>query len=230
MQETQVKNWLRADNEGKRPFFHGAEAGLPVIAMAHYLAIETSDEQKALAVNFINEALSFELWVTNEVINPFGYARQYVKATNEELPRTAFFLPHHNETGYWWQGENARLASLATAVFKAQSVLNTEMKLVIQQFAWDQMNWVLGVNPYNVCMLHGAGRNNPDYKEDGKSMNYLGGICNGITAGFDDESDIAFRPLPYDDDPAQRWRWSEQWLQHGGWMIPAMAYSSALSY
>lgn len=223
-----VHNWLRADADGKRPFFHGAEAGLPVIAMAHYLTIEKDDKKIAEASNFIKQALSFEVWVTNEVNNPFGYARQYVKATNEEQPRTAFFLPHQNETGYWWQGENARLASLATAVFKAQNVLDADLKLETQQFGWDQINWVLGINPFNVCMLHGAGRNNPDYQEDGKSMNYLGGICNGITGGFDDEQDIAFRPLPYDDDPSQRWRWSEQWLQHGGWMIPAMAYSLEL--
>ncbi len=221
-------NWLRADSEGNRPFFHGAEAGLPVIAMTHYLSIEDDATRINAAKSFIVNALSFELWVTNEVNNPFGYARQYVKATNEATARTAFFLPHNNETGYWWQGENARLASLATAAFKAQSVLSKELQVHTQQYGLDQMNWVLGINPYNVCMLHGAGRNNPDYKEDGKSMNYLGGICNGITGGFDDESDIAFRPMPYDNDPAQRWRWSEQWLQHGGWMIPAMAYSSVL--
>ncbi len=228
MNNANGKNWLRADAEGKRPFFHGAEAGLPVIAMTHYLTIEDEPNRIAEAKFFISEALGFELWVTNQVMNPFGYARQLVKATNEAEPRTAFFLPHQNETGYWWQGENARLASLATAMLKAQSVLNKEMKQVTQAYADDQINWILGLNPYNVCMLHGAGRNNPDYKEGGKSMNYLGGICNGITAGFDDEGDIAFRPLPYDEDPAQRWRWSEQWLQHGGWMIPAIAYASLL--
>ena len=45
--------------------------------------------------------------------NPFGYARQYVKDPGGK--RAAFFMPHRNETGYWWQGENARLASLAAA-------------------------------------------------------------------------------------------------------------------
>ncbi|WP_439183243.1 glycoside hydrolase family 9 protein [Carboxylicivirga taeanensis] len=219
-------SWLRADNEGKRPYFHGAEAGLPVLAMAHYIALETDSQRVETARHFISEALNFELWVTNEVNNPFGYARQLVKASDEVDVRTAFFIPHQNETGYWWQGENARIASLATAAFKAQGVLSEAMQSETRQYAIDQINWVLGLNPYDVCMLHGAGRNNPDYKEDGKSMNYLGGICNGITAGFTDEHDIAFRPLPYDEDPAQRWRWSEQWLQHGGWMIPALAYLS----
>ncbi|MCG8580363.1 MAG: glycoside hydrolase family 9 protein [Bacteroidales bacterium] len=221
-------NWLRADDEGRRPYFHGAEAGLPVIVMMHYLSIETDEDRIASVKAFINKSIAFELAITNEVLNPFGYARQYVKAVNEDMPRSAFFLPHQNETGYWWQGENARLASLATAMLKAQEVLDAETKVLAANYAYNQINWVFGLNPYNVCMLHGAGRNNPDYKEGGKSMNYIGGICNGITAGFDDEADIAFRPLPYDNDPAQRWRWSEQWLQHGGWMIPAIAYTARL--
>ncbi len=225
--DTNFNNWLRADDTGQRPYFHGAEAGLPVIAMMHYMGIETDKERLTLAKGFVNRSVAYELAITNEVINPFGYARQYVKAVNEDKPRSAFFIPHKNETAYWWQGENARLASLATAMFKAQNVLDDKVKLAAVNLAYDQINWVLGLNPYNVCMLHGAGRNNPDYKEDGKSMNYLGGICNGITGGFDDESDIAFRPLPYDNDPAQRWRWSEQWLQHGGWMIPAIAYTAS---
>ncbi|MBK3518468.1 glycoside hydrolase family 9 protein [Carboxylicivirga marina] len=226
MNQGAVKGWLRVDDSGQRPYFHGAEAGLPVIAMGRYLSIESEEERTKSVKAFINQSICFEIAVTNEVTNPFGYARQYVKAVDEEQSRTAFFLPHANETGYWWQGENARLASLATAMFMAQDVLEEDLQAKAKAYAAEQINWVFGLNPYNVCMLHGAGRNNPDYKEDGKSMNYLGGICNGITGGFDDESDIAFRPLPYDKDPAQRWRWSEQWLQHGGWMIPAIAYSA----
>ncbi|TRX70964.1 glycoside hydrolase family 9 protein [Carboxylicivirga sp. M1479] len=228
MSDEACANWLRADDAGNRPFFHGAEAGLPIIAMCHYANIEQDNERKQQATAFIRQSVDFELCITKLVHNPFGYARQYVKAVNEESARDAFFITHVNETGYWWQGENARLASLATAMFKAQPFLSDVVKAESINYAYDQMNWILGLNPYDVGMLHGAGYNNPDYKEDGKSMNYLGGICNGITAGFDNENDIAFRPMPYDEDPAQRWRWSEQWLQHGGWMIPAMAYSTTV--
>lgn len=219
-------NWLRSDEGAERPFFHGAEAGLPIIALSHYLTIEKDAELATKTSDVIVKLIQFELSITNAVNNPFGYARQYVKAVDEAKARASFFIPHKNETGYWWQGENARIASLATAVYKAQPLLSDNLKSDSQEYAQNQLNWVLGLNPYNVCMLHGAGRNNPDYKEDGKSMNYLGGICNGITAGFDEESNIAFRPQPYDNDPAQRWRWSEQWLQHGGWFLPALAYSA----
>ncbi|NME70059.1 glycoside hydrolase family 9 protein [Flammeovirga aprica] len=220
-------NWLRADEKGERPFFHGAEAGLPIIAMTHYLSIEKKASAKKKALAFINKSVNFELAITAQTTNPFGLSRQFVKATNEDKPRAAFFIPHQNETKYWWQGENARLASLATAMYKAIPYLSDKkVKQSAKQFASNQTNWILGLNPYNVCMLQGVGFNNPDYIEQGVSYNYDGGVCNGITAGFKDESDIAFRPMPYENDPAQRWRWSEQWLQHGGWMIPAVAYAA----
>ncbi|MCU4176146.1 glycoside hydrolase family 9 protein [Carboxylicivirga sp. N1Y90] len=224
MDDERMSNWLRADDEGLRPFFHGAEAGLPIIALNEYYGIETDADNKQATMTAINKMVQFELNITNEVNNPFGYARQYVKAVNEDEPRSAFFLPHQNESGYWWQGENARLASLATALLKVQALLSDELKGEAKAYAANQINWILGLNPYNMCMLEGAGRNNPIYKEEGISYNYRGGVCNGITAGFEDESDLGFMPMPYNDDPAQRWRWSEQWLQHGGWLMPALAH------
>ncbi|TCC14580.1 glycoside hydrolase family 9 protein [Kribbella sindirgiensis] len=48
-------------------------------------------------------------------------------------------------------------------------------------FAEDQMAWILGRNPYDVCMLQGRGRNNPEYYSD--FPNLPGGIVNGITSG-----------------------------------------------
>ena len=61
----------------------------------------------------------------------------------------------------------------------------------------DQLDWILGLNPFDMCMLDGAGRNNPEYHETGGNLNYRGGVCNGITGG-DDETDIAFMPPAYD--------------------------------
>jgi hypothetical protein len=52
-------------------------------------------------------------------------------------------------------------------------------------------------------------------------------VASGITSGFDDEHDIALLPPPYDKDPAQDWRWSEQWLPHGAWLVLALAAQQA---
>ncbi|WP_164831602.1 hypothetical protein, partial [Salinivibrio socompensis] len=46
---------------------------------------------------------------------------------------------------------------------------------------------------------------------------------NGITAGMEDETQIAFNPMPYCDDMAQNWRWGEQWLPHASWFMLAIS-------
>ncbi len=217
------KGWWRADEKGERPYFHGSEAGLPIIALCRYLDFETDKKFKTIAINTIRKSIDFELSISSDVNNPYGYPRQYVKAVNEDKKRAAFFLPHHNETGYWWQGENARLASIASAFFIARPYMTDEQNSIAVKFAMDKINWILGLNPYDVCMVDGIGFNNPDYKEGHESLNFKGCTANGITAGFTDETDIAFMPLPENDDPAQAWRWSEQWMPHGSWLMLAVA-------
>lgn len=220
-----VEGYWRADDNNLRPYFHAAEAGLPIISLVRYLEVEKDILNRNKAIQAIAKAVNFELSVTSQVNNPFGYARQYVKATNEEEKRTAFFIPQNNETGYWWQGENARLASLATALYMAQPYINESKRSNALVYASNQINWILGLNPYDMCMLDGIGRNNPKYTEGDGELNVKGCVCNGITAGFGDESNISFRPEPYGNDPSHKWRWAEQWLQHGSWLMLAIASS-----
>ncbi len=212
--------WL--SDEKNRPFFHGTEAGLPLIAISRYLEIEKKPEQIEIAVNSIRKSVDFEIDITNEVHNPFGYPRQYVKATNEKKSRASFFVPHNNETGYWWQGENSRITSLVTAFRMVEKYLNKEQINETNKINANCINWIFGLNPYDVSMFEGYGHNNPEYLEP-ENLNFRGGVCNGITAGFTNETDIAFMPQPQNEDPAQRWRWSEQWMPHGSWLMLALA-------
>jgi hypothetical protein len=218
------RGWWRADHRGERPFYHAAEAGLPVISLLRYSEIESDESRRILALAAIRESLRFELALTTEIPNPFGYARQYVRPVGG-AKRSAFFIPHRNESGYWWQGENARLASLAAAARLAAARME-EIGLSpgsahsLEAYARDQLNWILGCNPFDTCMLHGFGRNNPEYET--KFPNAFGGICNGITAGVDDEQDIAFLPDRYAQQGEHRWRWSEQWIPHAAWYLLAV--------
>lgn len=218
VQEGPWRGHFKVDG-GTRPFFHGAEAGLPVVALVRYHGLESEAGRKARVVACVKGALAFELAVTREVPNPFGYARQLVQDVGG-TPRTAFFLPHANESGYWWQGENARLASLATAAHLAAALAPDQAK-ALKAYAQAQIDWILGCNPYDLCMLQGRGRNNPVYLPE--NPNAPGGVANGITSGFSDERDIAYMPHPQADDPAQNWRWSEQWSLHPTWLALALA-------
>ncbi|HCH2591998.1 chitobiase [Vibrio parahaemolyticus] len=222
MSDEQMQHFWSANQDGSRPYFHAAEAGLPVIALCEYLAIEDDSVPTESVKRIVNRACEFEIKISNKVTNPFGYPRQYVKGVNESK-RDAFFVAHNNESGYWWQGENARLGSLATMAYLAQPhIASQEIQQQLSVFAQDALNWIVGLNPYDMCMLDGHGRNNPDYLPQYGFFNAKGGVCNGITGGFEDEEDIAFNPPAQKDDMLQNWRWGEQWIPHGAWYLLAI--------
>ncbi|EOX4463701.1 glycoside hydrolase family 9 protein [Vibrio alginolyticus] len=222
MSDEQIQHFWSANQDGSRPYFHAAEAGLPVIALCEYLLIEDDSARAESVKRIVNLACEFEITISNKVINPFGYPRQYVKGVNESK-REAFFVAHNNESGYWWQGENARLGSLATMAYLAQPhIASQDVQQQLSVFAQDALNWIVGLNPYDMCMLDGHGRNNPDYLPQYGFFNAKGGVCNGITGGFEDEEDIAFNPPAQKEDVLQNWRWGEQWIPHGAWYLLAI--------
>jgi len=89
----------------------------------------------------------------------------------------------------------------------------------LRAFARNQIDWIMGRNPFDVCMMQGKGRNEPFYGWYG--MNSPGGVANGVTSGFDDEDDLDSLPEPWASDGRHRWRWSEQWLPHAAWLMAA---------
>ncbi|GAB3923073.1 glycoside hydrolase family 9 protein [Kribbella albertanoniae] len=206
--------WFRADEQG-RPYFHAAEPGLPILALLRFADVFDDSAARESALR----AMSDIIRRTDSVPNPFGYPRTLVQPLGEE-PRESFFFPHANETGYWWQGENAAIASLSTAASACARIAETaEDRERLTTFADDQLAWITGRNPFDICMLQGRGRNNPDYASD--FPNFPGGIVNGITAGWSDEQDIAF--LPPDAPEGDAWRWAEQWIPHTAWFLLATA-------
>ncbi|WP_405578644.1 glycoside hydrolase family 9 protein [Streptomyces sp. NBC_01190] len=211
--------WFRADEEG-RPFFHAAEAGLPVLALLRFAEVLPRVPEAGAAADLAVEAMLDTLDRSGSVPNPFGYPRQRVRPAGG-TDRDAFFFPHANETGYWWQGENAGIASLAAAASgcgRLARVPEPDRERLLG-FADDQLAWITGRNPFDASMLQGRGRNTVDYASD--FPNLPGGIVNGITSGWADEDDIAF--LPADAPEGDGWRWAEQWIPHTGWFLLAVA-------
>ncbi|MFW5775528.1 MAG: glycoside hydrolase family 9 protein [Chitinivibrionales bacterium] len=151
----------------------------------------------------------------------------YVDPNAPEEPvegATSFFQPHTNETGYWWQGENARLGSMAAAILWAEMTLDPGFRIGnddASNLALSQIDWILGKNPYAMCMMYGYGKTNyPDYTGIEAFPNIKGGICNGITSDMENETDIEYMPHGNTTDD---WRWTEQWLPHNAWFLFASA-------
>jgi hypothetical protein len=200
------------------------DAGLPLVSLLLYLDI-ADEPARARVLEAAKRSLLFELGVTGEVTNPFGYSRQLVWSKGGGR-RTGFFFPHDTETAPWWQGENARLGSMAAAARLAARVFahGADFRAKLVAFGERQLDWILGLNPFDACLLHGHGRNNLAYMffDSYEYTNAPGGIPNGITAGYKDEKDIDFG-LHYaqtgkDDD----WRWGEEWLPHAAWYLYAV--------
>ncbi len=208
-----------------RPYFHASDSGLPFVALMGYYTLLTCENEKERIYQFLKKTFSDLLKRAKEVVNPFMLSRQRMRSVGKSS-YTNFFIPHENETGYWWQGENARLASEATACKMMGTIVasregENEFFNALNQFGQSQIDFIFGCNPYNICMMNGHGRNNPQYEKN--SPNALGGICNGITSGFIDEMDVDFLPSSVADRGDHRWRWSEQWIPHATWMIFALS-------
>jgi hypothetical protein len=218
----EYRNYWRAD-EADRPFFHASDAGLPLVSLLAYHEIANEPDRERVHAT-VKKSLRFELKVTSEIPNPFGLSRQYIQDKSGRR-RTSFFFPHNTEASPWWQGENARLASLACAARLAVPLFDVDPRFQrqLQAFAADQLNWILGLNPFDACMLDGSGRNNPEYLyfNSYAYANCPGGICNGITSGLRNEENIEFHlSIPGEDHD---WRWAEQWLPHASWYLLAVA-------
>lgn len=231
----EMGGWL-VEKESSRPFYHASDSGLIIVSLLHYFAVESDPGRKAQVARLLMRALENELARASDIFNPFKLSRQLVQSADGGDIRCSFFVPHNNETGYWWQGENARLASMACAAQLAAAAADelsvtagdridsdyvSEFAIRLKSFADAQLDWILGCNPFDICMLHGSGRNNPRYEPH--CPNAPGGICNGITGGFVDEFDIDFLPEDLEGRSDHRWRWSEQWIPHASWFLLALS-------
>lgn len=223
---------LREDKNGKayltvkeeQPFFHAADEGMPVMALLEYAAIELNRGKSLKAKLTCEKLMRSLLERTKAVQNPFGYPRMLVKA-GEEGNREQFFFPHQTSVSPWWQGDNARILSLSAAARNmAYYTENAEFAGELNRFADNQINWIMGLNPFDSCMMEGYGKNNVAYFFDGRYdfINCPGGICNGITSGAEDEESIALIRKPT-EKIHDNWRWAEQWIPHVSWFICAQA-------
>ena len=225
------QGWFVSDDD-ERPFYHGAEAGLPIIALVDYLAIERNRQITSKTKRTIKLSLDYQLALNSQVANPFNLARKTYKTYKDgqySKQQEGFFMPHANETNDGWQGENASMASLTAAAIWGGKITHPDTRGAfginneLATFAQSQIDWIMGKNPYQVTMLYGFGVNNsPHAKSAGIMLN--GGISNGITGATlsAEGQGITWAEGP-DENNA---RWVEQWLQNSTWYLLAMTAMS----
>ena len=175
--------------------------------------------------------MRYEAYITDDTANPFGYPRYTWKDADDQL-QTRFFFPHESTVSPWWQGENARLGSLSVAAqYVADATRDQALEKRLRLYAQQCIDWIVGLNPFNVCMVHGFGHQNARYFAQGRyRLQCPGGIVNGVTSHMADEEGIMFLS-DIDQGVDDNWRWGEQWIPHSSWYLYALAmkYHNVLS-
>ena len=206
-----------------RPFYSAADEGMPLIALLQYAQVEPNAGEAEAARVLAEEIFRYQLQLTDSVPNPFGYPR--MECLDGDTIHAKFFFSHQSTAAPWWQGDNARLGSLsAAAAMLGRTTRDKVLAARCRRMAQDTLDWIMGCNPFDSCMIEGYGYHNIQYFYLGRYdfLNCPGGICNGITSGLHDEDGIEFVTQPT-EEVNDNWRWAEQWIPHASWYLYAMA-------
>ena len=181
--ETDGHVWLAAD-DGERSWFHASDEGLPGLALLLLAEYESRPRRAQRASSLPNSSAS-RLALDASRSNPFGYPRHWIKLAGSSPARSGSFRTTTSRAtgGRARTPESASLATLLLAA--AEAMPDRDWAPTARDAADSHVSWILGRNPFDVCMLQGYGRNNPPYHPG--FHNAPGGVCNGITSGFDDE-------------------------------------------
>ena len=66
----ELGHYWSANDDGSRPYYHAAEAGLPVLALLEYLGVEPDQERRARVNAVVQQALAAELALAARAGNP----------------------------------------------------------------------------------------------------------------------------------------------------------------
>ena len=203
--------------------------GVPAAALALYCkkAPKTGTTEIALAV--------LQKWTAGikELSNsPFGIV---------PFAKGVFFCPRFKpingaKRNYYVWGQNSQYLSDAWALYQAAQLLNDP---AARRLADRQMDWVLGLNKLNLCMMEGCGSYNPPQWLHSWGMDHMAGtvpgaVANGITRPMDnppsaDEPwyDLAdFSGKPYKLD----YTTTESWEPHSAFFILSVTARSELNH
>lgn len=200
--------WYR--NLSKNDFFRSSrDSGLPLVALyeaVNFFADDPGLRERCLAAMRLH---CFEYVLPMTKANPFGAipfglftgqptAEKYRPLGGELTYR--YFVPAKN---WIYAGLTSHLLSYGVGLTLAAEILNEP---ALADLGRRQVEWVMGGNPKNSCLMTGEGINNP-YPHSRFLGLIPGGIMNGICGLEDDEPFL-------DLDNMMDWRTTEYWSPH----------------
>ncbi len=117
---------------------------------------DKTSREKALAV--ITKYLDYQLKVSKEVANPFQYPRQTFRINNKI--QNGFFIPHEMKAAGGGREKMQNRFHRDGDAQRRQTCLPEKNTLGVRadiaEYVCSLINWELGNNPYQVCMMYGG--------------------------------------------------------------------------
>lgn len=211
-----AEGWFASKPQGEPEYRIVDEGTIPACLASFALAqpaSELSDKVKDALRNYFLRSLRL-------ADNPFGIVRGYTGAE-------PFYFKSRDE---WFGGSNSMYCSVAWTARLAAQVFkdDAEFSAKLRDHADNQMHWILGMNPLNLCMLEGKGtssriRYHHLYAEiPGHERGAVPGeIPNGVIRepGNADRPWFDFRPPGGSPPSAES---CEPWLPHNAYYLLAL--------
>ena len=199
-----VKSLLQSQKpNGAMPGDTGDHGDVAAAAVTLFALQYDDDPLRESVVDAMRRYLDFCLTRTD---NPFGLSRQ-----GTEEPEASFF---HPTVGL---GVNFWILSRAWAALLIHQLTHDSRALA---YATDQIDWVLGKNPLNLCMFEGQGGLNPPRYHHRYNMiagHERGAVPGAIANGMVRDMGLVDRPgfdMSRGGNRSPSFRTSEPWLVH----------------
>ncbi|MBN1274160.1 MAG: glycoside hydrolase family 9 protein [Candidatus Aminicenantes bacterium] len=186
------------------------DLGLVPAALAEFLRVFPSSSLKPEIQQSLEKF--FLLWDTQRVA-PFHIPK---------WDKDHIFYPYH--PGEWYAGQNSMYLSLAWAGFCMENSLPHPLAQEAEIRAYGCLDWILGANPLEICMMEGAGtihlaRYHHRYEsiDNGLYGHVPGAICNGYVRASPSSD------TPFLDIAGNAWQTNEPWLPHNAYFLLALS-------
>ncbi len=203
-----------AGSPGGKPAYGVVDDGLPAAALGRWTEWYPEDAFVESARESLKRYVGYVQAISH---NPLGIAKVHTQKHD------AWFFPFAKD-GDWHVGQNSQYLSDAWAALVAHRVTGESRALEV---ALDQINWVLGCNPYGICMMQGHGRVNSPTAHHRYNMivgqpqgAVPGSVFNGIVR-FNAANDIPLWDLIPHGTP--RYECNEPWLPHNAYYLFAVS-------
>jgi len=183
------------------------DQGLPAAALSLFALDHPMEEVSERAREALESHLDYVGRMCNNIFGVMQWSQKDI------------FYPYENEDS-WYVGQNSQYLSLAWGMLLTAKALGGELAVKAEGVAADQVDWVLGRNPYAVCMFEGRGSFNPPmyyhrYNSVPKRQRGAvpGAICNGIVRRSPQED------IPRFDTTGNDYHTNEPWLPHNSYFV-----------